>query len=629
MLSSLRKLLDNWVARGFFVLLIVVFVFWGISNVLTLAGGNNAVATVGGKPVDAAVVQAAYQAALDQSRQTNPTPDFAARQQLAGQALGTVLRQQTLAQEAHRLGVAAPDTVVRQIVYGLPAFQSNGVFSQATFNQVLQANNRTPDQFLAEVKHDLVNRQLVLPVVSGAGPPAELVKQIFAFIAEQRFAETVAVPFAGQTPAGQAVPPPPTDAVLARYWRNHQSDFIAPATRAIKLVLLSPALLAPNEAVSDTDVDAAYARAVAGQPAAQLRSAQVITTGDAAAAARLAASWRNDANWPHMQDLAKAAGANAVELDDARQVEFPSAALGGAVFAAMPGEVTGPVQGPLGLFVFKVTDSGSSALPPLAAQAQIRAQLQLQKAQTDVAQDVDNLQDALAGQTPLDKLPGNLGLIALQGTLDANGNKPDGTPVPIPGGPDLKAAVVKAAFAAAPNAPAQLIQGPNGSYFALTVDSVTPAAPQPYDQIEAKVLAAWTTAQIQRAAETKAAALLAAVNSGQSLDVAASAAGLAVTMSPPITRGALPAGVPGPLANLLFSLKPGQPTMLQTGSGFMVAVLARIATPSPQDDPADYADVQNSMTKAVQDDVGQSFILGLQNRAKVTINQKLFAQIYQ
>ena len=311
------------------------------------------------------------------------------------------------------------------------------------------------------------------------------------------------------------------------------------------------------------------------------------------------------------------------------QVEFPSAALGGAVFAALPGEVTGPVRGPLGLFVFKVTDSGSTALPPLAAQAQIRAQLQLQKAQADVAQAVDNLQDALAGQTPLDKLPGNLGLIALQGTLDANGNKPDGTPVPIPGGPDLKAAVVKAAFAAAPNAPAQLIQGPDGSYFALTVDAVTAAAPQPFDQIKDKVRAAWSTAQIQRAAEVKAAALLAAVTAGQSLDSAASAAGLAVTMSPPVTRGALPNGVPAQLANLLLSLKPGQPTMLQTDSGFVVAVLARVATPAPPDDPADYADVRNSMAKAMQDDVGQSFILGLQGRDKVTVNQKLFAQIYQ
>ena len=78
--------------------------------------------------------------------------------------------------------------------------------------------------------------------------------------------------------------------------------------------------------------------------------------------------------------------------------------------------------------------------------AQVTQQLQLQKAQADVAQDVDAVQDALAGQTPLDQLPGNLGLAAVQGTLDASGNTPDGTPAPIPGSDALKTAIVQAAL---------------------------------------------------------------------------------------------------------------------------------------------------------------------------------------
>jgi peptidyl-prolyl cis-trans isomerase D len=624
MLSSLRKLLDNWIARAFFVLLVVVFVFWGVSNVLTMRSASNSVATVGGKPVDAGVVQTAYQAQLRQAQQSTPSPDLATRQQIAGAALGGVLRQRNLALEAERLGVAVPDAAVRQLVYGLPAFQSNGAFSQAVFNQVLQQNNFTPDQFLAEVKADLISRQLVLPVTEGAGPPTELVNQVFAFIAEQRFAETVKV-----TAAGQPAPAAPAPAVLQRYWRNHPAAFTAPELRTVKLVLLSPALLAPNETVSDDEINAAYARATAGQPSQALRSAQVIVSADPAVAARLAGMWRNDANWPRMQALAKAAGANAVELDEARQVEFPSPALGQAVFAAMPGEITGPVQGPLGVFVFKVTDTGSTALPPANLLSQIRAQLQLQKAQTDVAQDVNNLQDALAGQAPLDKLPGNIGLVALQGTMDANGNTAAGTPAPIPGGPDLKAAVVKAAFAATPHAPAQLITGPNGSYFALTIDAITPPAVQAFDQVQDKVLAAWTNDQLLRAAEQKAAMLLNAVNSGQTLDAAAAAAGDAVTMTPPVTRNAPANGVPAQLAQILFTLKPGQATMLQTPDGFTVAQLLRVAQPGPADDQADYAEVQNAMAKAMQNDIAQSFVMALRNRDKITVDQKLFAQIYQ
>ena len=98
----------------------------------------------------------------------------------------------------------------------------------------------------------------------------------------------------------------------------------------------------------------------------------------------------------------------------------------------------------MGMYVFKVTGENTAGPNEVALKAQIKQQLQLQKAQSDVAQDVDNLQDALAGQTPLDRLPGNLGLVALQGTLDTNGNAQDGSAAPIPGGTDLKNAIVKA-----------------------------------------------------------------------------------------------------------------------------------------------------------------------------------------
>jgi peptidyl-prolyl cis-trans isomerase D len=624
MLSAVRKLLDNWIARGFFVLLIGVFIFWGISNVLTLVGSNTAVAHIGGNPVDITAVQAEYQTELNAAQQNNPNPDLATRQQIAAASLGEVLRQQAMRLEAKRLGVVVPDAAVRRVIYGIPAFQANGVFSETLFDQVLQQNSKTPDSFLAEVKDNLIGRQIILPVIGGAGPPKELTDQVFAFVAQQRFAETVAFPF-----AAQPTPPPPADAVLQRYWRNHPADFTAPEYRTVKMVILSPAVLAPNETISDSDVNAAYARATAGQQAVPLRSVQIITTDDEKKAASLANAWAATPDWTAMQAKAKAAGASPVELDNAQASQFPSTAMSAAVFVATPGAVTGPVTGPFGYFILKVTAVSDSLPNQATVKAQIRQALQLQKAQADVAQDVDNVQDALAGQTPLDKLPGNLGLTALQGTLEANGNTLDGTPAPIPGGADLKTAIVKAAFATSPGQPAQLTNGPNGSYFALSVDSITPPALKPFATVRAQVLAAWTTAQVQRAAEVKAATLLAAVNGGQSLDTAASAAGLATTMTPPVTRNAPPTGVPTVLAQALFSLKPGQVTMQQTDTGFTVAALANIVQPTPDQDASDYAQVQAAMVKGIQTDLASSFIAAMEGRDKVSVNQKMLAQIYQ
>jgi peptidyl-prolyl cis-trans isomerase D len=82
MLAGFRKLLENWIARVFFGLLVVVFVFWGISNVVTLVGSSTDIAHVAGQPVDISLVQAEYQRELSQSEQKG-TPDLDTRRQIA------------------------------------------------------------------------------------------------------------------------------------------------------------------------------------------------------------------------------------------------------------------------------------------------------------------------------------------------------------------------------------------------------------------------------------------------------------------------------------------------------------------------------------------------------------------
>jgi peptidyl-prolyl cis-trans isomerase D len=625
MLTSVRKLLENWVARVFFGALIVIFVFWGISNVQSLIGSSSAVAHIGGQPVDLSEVQAEYQRELSQSNPTG-TPDLPTRQQIAQNALVIVLRQHALARAEQSLGVAAPDAALRARIYAVPAFQTNGVFDQAKFNQVLQQNNLAPERFLAEEKANLLNGQLLQAITAGAAPPPALVDQVFTFVAEARTAETVTIPLA--PPAG---PLSPSDAVLRRYWKNHPQQFTAPEYRTIKLVVLSPALLAPSEPVSNAELDAAYAQTAAQDNAPATRSVQIVTADDPAKLDKLAHAWRTGAAWATIQAQAGKSGAAAVELDHATAPQFPSQALSKAVFAAAPDKITGPVQGPLGYFIFKVTGATAAGAPPLAQLAAgLKAQIQLQKAAAAVNQDVDNVQDALAGQTPLDQLPGNLGLTAVEGTLDANGNTQQGAPAPIPGDAKLKAAIIKSVFAGHPGDTPTLITGPDNSYFAFTITTITPPAVQPYDQIKPQVATAWTQDQATRAAEAKAAALLNAVNTGEDFTKAATAAGYQPSPLPPVTRGASPPdGLPADMVGILFSLRPGQATMAQTPGGFIVVALISISQPTAAQNPQAAANIRQALTKSLQNDVAESFLGGLQSRDNVKVDPKLFSQIYQ
>jgi peptidyl-prolyl cis-trans isomerase D len=247
-----------------------------------------------------------------------------------------------------------------------------------------------------------------------------------------------------------------------------------------------------------------------------------------------------------------------------------------------------------------------------------------------VNQRVDELQDALAGRTPLERLPGDLGLAALQGSIDSSGLTEQGQPAPIPGSAALRQAIIAQAFKQSVGQPAALINGPDNGYFALTVDGITPATTKAYADVKAQVLASWTAAQMQRAQEVAATNMLQAMKSGRTLQGVADQLGLQVTTTPPLTRdGQAPTGVPPNLIAPLFSLHQGDSTMIETPDGFVVAQLTQIQTPSPDADPVGYQQLKASLAGNLADDM-QAVFAGVVTAGKnPRINQAVIQQIAQ
>ncbi len=174
------------------------------------------------------------------------------------------------------------------------------------------------------------------------------------------------------------------------------------------------------------------------------------------------------------------------------------------------------------------------------------------------------MQDALAGGAKLDELPAGLGLAAVTGTLDAQGNTPDGAPAPIPGGAALRQAIDRAGLRAAPNDQPTLEDGPDHSFYAVSVDAVVPpdaAAAGPGARPRARRLAG--RGQAPRAGRGGHRADD-GVAGGATLRDAAAAAGLPVTRTPPVRRAAQQAGVPDELAGPLFAAEPDHATMAET-----------------------------------------------------------------
>jgi peptidyl-prolyl cis-trans isomerase D len=642
MISTLRRSLDSWVVRGFFLVMVVAFIVWGVGDVFRLIGTNTWVAKVGGDTIELPQAQQAFQQQMaDLQRRMPPgtdvTPEM--RSTVANAALQGLIDQAVIAQEQRRLGIVVPDAAVRQAVFAIPQFRGpSGQFDQATFEAVLRNNNMTEAQFLGNVRGRLTQQQLLGTLAAGVVPPGVLVKQVFAFQFEQRSADIVELPF-NAAPA----PAAPSEAVLQRWYDNHPDFYSTKEYRRIKAVVLSPETLAKDIPITDEELHAAYDARKALYVKPERRSVQVIQVPDQAKAMALAAQWRgaaasggatadaagaSGADWAAMQAAAKAAGGSAIQLDDTAEAGLPTAELGRAVFGAVPDTVSDPTQGLAGwqiLKVVKVTPGSTQSFDQVKDQLR---QLVLDSKAADViyerANKVDNI---LASGSGLDELPSDLGLVGVTGTMDAEGNTLDGKPAPIPGGDALRQALIAAAFKARKDDPPQLTEVPlkaggGSAYYALRLEDVIPPAPKPFAQVKDTVLTDWTQDQLRHEQEIAATKLMTEVQHGQTLAQAAVGANLTVTRTPLSGRDQAVTGMPPELLRTLFDLKRGEPTMVELPDAFVVAVPAEIVVPEATSDPTGYEQVRSALARSMGQDVDEIFAQTLRDRAQPRINQQ-------
>jgi peptidyl-prolyl cis-trans isomerase D len=631
MLSAFRKFAGTWPARIFFLVLVGSFASWGIADVIrNLGGASGAVASVAGHDITPQQFMSEYQADVRRYSERLPDPSLLTqdlRVRLARQTLEKLVTQAALADEVRAMGVAAPDSQVRAEVYGMKQFQGvDGKFSEDVFKRAMAENNLTEARFLDLVRQDMAQNQLLQSVATSAGASDLMTRMVFDYLKERRRADLVAFGF-----AGQLLPPAPDEAVLKRYYTNNPTRYTSPEYRHVRIVILSPDTIGRGLTIPDADLQAWFKLHKADYVSEEKRSLQVITTGSADVAARLAAQWRAGADWDAMQAAAKGAGATTVPLDNATVKEVPSPELAKAAFAAQEGQVVGPVTEPLGSYVLKVTSITPAKNPSFESlRDEIHAKVAAEKAADLVEARAQKLQDLFAGGAKIDEVPADLGAAGAAGTLDAQGNTPEGTPAPIPAQGDARQLIIDAAFKTNPGDPIQPTEGPDHFWYAVAVDSITKPARKPFEKALPDVTNDWRRDQVRHAQEEKAAHLLSIVKGGVKLTSAVWGTGEQVVHTEPLVRGKPQFGLPAELVQTLFSMQPGEATMTQTDKGFLVVQLTDVLKPDPASDSAGFAEARQGLNSALHDDYLQIYAAALRDAAKPVVRpqivQNLIAQ---
>jgi peptidyl-prolyl cis-trans isomerase D len=635
MISQFRRYTDSWIARGFFIIMAVSFVGWGISgDIFRVMGPPTWVAKVGGQTIEVPAFQGEFQRALAQrTRDLPPGQDVPSglRRQVGQQTLDRLIAQAAIGLELKDLHVVTPDDAVAATARSMPAFQgSDGKFSKAVFDTVLRTNGYTEARFLAELRSDIAQRQLLSTLSASVSAPEVALKPLYESEFQRRAADMALFPLS-------AAPEPatPDEAMLQHWYQNHPDSYTTPEFRRIKAIELSPQSLASEVAVTDPELQAAYDERKAEFVTPEKRSAEVISAPDEAKARSLADKWRGGGDWSAMQAAAKAEEASTIVQDDATAVQYPDPDLAKAVFSAPAEAVSEPVKGQLGWFVVKVTKISGGAVTTFdQAKETLRERVLAAKA-ADLMYDRANKLDQLLGNgAGLDDLPGDLGVVGVAGTLDAKGDTQTGGPAPIPGPAELKAAMIAAAFQARQGDPPQLteVQTPStggAAYYAVNVEGIIPPSEKPFDVVKGQVLEDWTQDQRRRSQDQAATAMMAAVQGGTPFSDAATVAGVTPKLSPLVTRGQGSPEIPSELQRVLFGMKKGEATMVETPEGFVVGQLAEIAKPDAAADKAGYDQARAAITKSISNDLAAVFVDAVRRRAKPQTNQAAFDSVVQ
>lgn len=254
MMDRFREGLNGPLAWTFLALIIIPFIFGGISNFF-VSGDTDVVATVDGEKIRGSEFQRAYQnmrgrygEMFDRIFSTEEK-----QSEFRGQVLDMLIDQQALASSFKGLDlrIAMDDVTAR--AQSFPAFQVDGKFSRQRAEQLLMANGLTIGQFQDQLQQDMLAEQLLRGISESAFVLPTESQQFFQFEQEQRsgrFIRVVANDFRSTEQ--------PADAEISTWYDTHKDEYKVPEQLALQYIELKASDLETQVSVADADVETYY-----------------------------------------------------------------------------------------------------------------------------------------------------------------------------------------------------------------------------------------------------------------------------------------------------------------------------------------------------------------------------------
>lgn len=612
MLAATRRFAKSWVALILIGLLIVSFAIFGINDVFR-GTPNNAVVSVGDRTVTSAEFRQAFENARRRAEEQFGQPvtaEFAAQNGLDRQVLEGLVQQSVLGEIMHRLGVRPSGRLVTKEIQKIPAFFDpiTGAFDRRAYEQALQGVGQTPAQFEAERSDQIALQHMGAAIAAGFTAPRSYAAATVLQGLEERDAAFFII-------TGDSVPrpAPPTEAQLTQFMKENAAQLTRPEYRVLTLVRFSPNAAAAAGPISEADIQARFDYRKDTMSQAETRSLVQIPAKDAATAQTIV---QRLSKGEAPEAVAKSIGVDPVVYEDKPRTAIADRKVAEAAFKLAQGQVSGPIEGDLGLAVVKVTEVTPGRTPTLEeARPVIEAELRQEAAAKAVYEKSEIYEEAHTGGATLAEAAKKAGVPA-QTLPPVSQQGLDQQNQPVEG---VTPQMLDVAFGLPEGGESDLQDTGQGEYYAVRVEKVIKSAMPPLAEIRGPLTQAWMQRQMQASLQAKAQELAARLKRGESLEaVAASAGGSPLQRAVGLTRRTAGQNtqVPPAILQEIFGARPGE-TFTAMGQGLAIAVGKLEAVRPPQISEA------AEFTQAVRPQLAPTIFQDLAASLEVAARRKL------
>jgi len=238
------------------LLLIPPFAFFGIQSFDRMRSGGTDLAEVDGTRISGIEFSRAVEQQRDQLRSAlgrNFDPALLDSPQARKEMLDNLVLQRVLGTYMARNNLVVTNDQIRELIMSEPAFHEDGKFSRSRYQALIRAQNRTEEQFEADLRSELLRRQIGGAVYDGAIVSKATTRRLAAIRGESREVAESFLP-AAQFFAQVKLAP---DAV-ENYYKANGKEFETPERIRAEYVELSQESMLAEETVSADEVRAAY-----------------------------------------------------------------------------------------------------------------------------------------------------------------------------------------------------------------------------------------------------------------------------------------------------------------------------------------------------------------------------------